>query len=187
MGLVALVLLVPIGSIAGASGQSHPGMGSSVTSLKKAYGVDHGPGSTCSAKNSCFGPVLRNGDSGRTYEFTDVTVTSGIVAGYQPGYQQSFVKGTSAATAVSAIMRTMPAGSSATPIVIDDNGGSCGLFTISGTLLAKELGTPKIGDSQGTVGVELQHIDANLNSVYSPSNVQTATLSVTAFDPTQDC
>lgn len=103
------------------------------------------------------------------------------------GYDESFVKDTSASTVVAEIMRTMPAGSTVTPIVVEDNGGSCGLFTISGPTLAQELGAPKIGDTQGIVGVELANVGANLNPVYDPSNVQTASLTVVAPDLTTSC
>src|ERR1700677_4266384 len=181
---VPVVMSAVTVSAAGASTRGQkPGIGWTVTAWKRVYGLSHGPGQLCSAKNSCFVPGLRNGDSGRTYQFTDVDVTRGIIS----GYQEDFPDNTTVAQAEAATQRTLPPDAQLGSIVIDTNGGSCGMLNVSSPTLIKELNTPKIGDTTGTVGIELQHIHSNLNSVYSPSNVQTATVSVVAADPTQSC
>jgi hypothetical protein len=122
-------------------------------------------------------------DSGRTYKFTDVSVTSGVIS----GYTESFPKGTTLAEVEKAIQRTLPPDAPLGPVAIGTVGGSCGLINVSSPTLVKELDTPKIGDTTGTVGIELQHITSNLNSVYSASNIQTATLSIVALNPTEGC
>ena len=69
--ITAILWLGLLGSFgtpsASAASPSKPGMGSTVKSWTKIYGVKHGPGDVCAAKNSCFGPSLRNPESGRTY------------------------------------------------------------------------------------------------------------------------
>jgi hypothetical protein len=179
---VALAILISTPAL-GATSRREPGMGSTSKAWKNAYGVSRGPGSVCSAKDSCFGPVVRNADSGRTYEFTDVDVTKGIIS----GYQQNFAKNTTLTEVETAIQRTLPTDALLGPVTIDTVGGSCGLINISSPTLLKELNTPKIGDTTGTVGIELQHITANLNSVYSTTNIQTATLTIVAFSPSESC
>ena len=73
------------------------------------------------------------------------------------------------------------------PVTLDKNAGSCGMLNIMSPTLAKELAAPKIGDPQGVIGIELNSINANLDSFYDPSNIQTASLQPLAVDPTQGC
>jgi hypothetical protein len=170
--------------VGGSTAKQKPGIGSTLSSWYRAYGVSRGPGDLCSAKDSCFGPGLRNSDSsGHTYQFTDVDTSKGIIG----AYQEDFPNNTPLAEVEAAILRTLPPDVHLGNGVIDTNGGSCGLLTVSSPTLIKELNTPIVGDTTGTVGIELQHIDANLNSVYSPDNIQTVTVGLLAEDPTQAC
>jgi hypothetical protein len=137
----------------------------------------------CSAKNSCFGPGLRNDESGRTYLFTNVLMGGGVIS----GYTQNFVKGTTAAEAEQAVMEWMPKDATMSAITVDTDGGSCGLATITSPTLAKELGNPKVGDPSGVVGVDFEYIDANLNVVYNPNNVEDASLQPLPFSSTDSC
>jgi len=49
------------------------------------------------------------------------------------------------------------------------------------------LGIPAIGDPQGNLGVEFGYVDANLNNVYDPNNVQSATISILPTNPSDLC
>ena len=185
--LIILSASIVAGTSAFTAGAStttrQPGMGSTVVAWKHAYGVSRGPGALCSAKYSCFGPTVTNDDSGRNYRFADVDVSGGVIA----GYQENFPRNTTLAEVETAIARTLPSDAHLGPVVVDMVGGTCGLINFSSPTLMKELNTPKIGDTTGTVGIELQHITANLDSVYNPNNIQTATVSLLPFDPTQSC
>ena len=115
--------------------------------------------------------------------FTGVTMTAGVIT----GFTESFPKNTKATTAVAEIMRTMPPDATRTPVIVDTNAGSCGMFNVTSRTLSRELGRPEIGDREGVVGVELQHGSANRNSVYDTTNVQTATLVAATAAPANDC
>ena len=150
--------------------------------MKSAHGVDQGPGTTCTSGPVCFGASIKN-DEGDLYQFTGVSITGGIV----DGYTQAFLPGTTLASAKSQILQWMPTDAKMTAVTIDRNGGSCAMVNISSPTLAKLFSAPKIGDPQGVVGIELGYIDANLNPVYNPDNVQHAVLSVLTTDPTATC
>jgi hypothetical protein len=184
VALVTVLVFVPV-SVAHSASSQRPGRGSTVTAWKHAYGKsDRGPGVLCTARNIyCFGAPVRNTDSGRTYQFAPVDFTAGIV----DGYQENFPKGTSLATVEAALSRMLPKDVGAFAVVVDNNGGSCGLINLTSPTLGKELGNPKFGDPQGVIGIELQYIDANLDSVYSPSNVQTVSVGGLAYSPTDNC
>ena len=124
--------------------------------------------------------MVHNSGSGRTFLFTAVTTTAGVAT----GFTENFPKNTKATTAIAKIMRTMPRDATRTPVIVDTNGGSCGMFNVTSRTLGK---VHKIGDSEGVVGVELLHAAANGNSVYSTTNVQTATLVAAATNPADDC
>ena len=164
----------------GAKTHEEPGIGSSVALWQRAYGESSGPGTPCATHNSCFGRIVHNADNGRTYVFTAVTVTARVIT----GFTESFPKNTTATTALAEIMRTMPRNATRTPVIVDPNGGSCGMFNVTSPTLGKE---PQVGDPQGVVGVELLHNGANGKPVYSTTNVQTATLVAAATNPADDC
>lgn len=193
-GAFVLFALMVIGGFVGFptianAAQSHPsrgrpGIGATVKAWKRAYKVDQGPGALCSARNSCFGPPVRNGDSGKTYEFTNVSATSGVVT----GYQENFPKATPLATVETAIARTLPKGSVLGNVVDDTHTGSCGIIDLTIPKLAKTLGKPKIGDPSGSVGILLSDIiGTTLRVAYSPNNIQTVTVSISPFKATEGC
>jgi hypothetical protein len=122
--------------------------------------------------------------SGETYQFT---ITLPIEGGVISGYDENFPNGTTIAEARNAVQQTLPADAKLGPVVIDHNGGSCAMINVSSPTLQAELNTPKIGDTTGTVGIEFDRIDANFNTVYSPTNVQTATVTISPEDPTAAC
>lgn len=129
---------------------------------------------------NCFGPMVHNADSGRTFMFTATTTTAGVAT----GFTENFPNKTKATTAIAEIMRTMPRDATQTPVIVDTNGGSCGMFNVTSRILGKER---KIGDPQGVVGVELVNGTANRQPGYSTTNVQTATLVTAATNPANSC
>jgi hypothetical protein len=178
-----VVALAAIWAPAGAAVHQKPGMGSTLKAWKKVYGEKHGPGDTCSAKNVCFGAPVHDPTSGRTWQFAPVDFAGGIAG----AYSQNFFKGSTLAEVEAAIKAMLPHDVVFPPVTVDKNGGSCGMLNIMSPTLAKELGAPKIGDPQGVIGIELNLINANLDSFYDPSNIQTASLEPLAVDPTQSC
>ena len=162
--------------------RTNAGIGSTVAVMKSAHGRARGPHGVCSAANSCFGLPVKNDESGKTFQFTDVSVAGGLIA----GYDQNFVRDTSAESAVSQILKWLPKGSIAGKIIVDHIGGSCGLVTITSPALAPVLSNPKIGDPSGVIGVDLEYINANLDVVFNPANVEDAQLQVLPFSA-KDC
>jgi hypothetical protein len=150
--------------------------------MKAAHGQDQGPGVTCKAGPVCFGSGIKN-DEQALYQVTGVMTGGGIVT----GYTQAFLPNTTLASAESQILQWLPKDAKLSAITVDNNGGSCGLATISSPTLARLFSAPAIGDTQGTVSVSLGLIDANLNQVYNPSNIQHADLSIAPSDPTAAC
>ena len=61
------------------------------------------------------------------------------------------------------------------------------MVNVSSLTLAKELDTPKIGDTTGVIGIEINRLDANADSVYSPTNSQNAAVGISPEDPTAAC
>jgi hypothetical protein len=95
--------------------------------------------------------------------------------------------GTSIAQAKKEIMAVMPAGARITSLVVDTHGRSCGPMTVKSATAAKALTAVGIDDPQGVVGVELSYIDAKLDFVYDPNNIQLVRVGVTPKPPTADC
>jgi hypothetical protein len=188
--VIALAALI-VASSSGASSNNknavevrvNAGIGSTTASMKSAHGRARGPGEVCSATNSCFGSPLRNDESGDTFQFTNVLVAAGLIT----GYGQNFVRGTSSASALSQVLEWLPKGSVASRVTVDHIGGSCGFVTITSPALAKVLSAPKIGDPSGVIGVDLEYINANLDIVYNPNNVEDAQVEVGAFSPKDSC
>jgi hypothetical protein len=167
-------------------GNDLTGIGATVANFSKAHGADRGSnGGFCSAANSCFGPPVRNDESGSTYLFTDVDVGGGLIA----GYQQNFVPNTTLGEAESEILQYMPADATMSAVTVDkdNSGNSCGLFNITSPTLAAIFSPPAIGDPQGIIGVELEYTNANLNITYDPNNIQDAGLSPLPVNPSDSC
>jgi hypothetical protein len=160
-------------------------LGATVAQFKAAHGADSGPGAICTAVNACFGIRLVNDESGPapTYQFAPVSVDGGIVS----GYSMNFDTGTTIANAKAEILSWLPRDTTTTYYAIDHTNGSCVLWNVRSPTLARELGTPAIGDPQGDLGITLGYVDANLNTVYDPNNVQHADISVLPDAQTDSC
>jgi hypothetical protein len=160
-------------------------LGATVAQFKAAHGADSGPGAICTAVNACFGPSLVNDESGPapTYEFGNVSVDGGIVS----GYSMNFATGTTIADAKAAVLAWLPRDTVTTLYKVDHNNGSCVLWNLRSPTLARELGTPKIGDPQGELGVTLGYVTRDLTNLYDPNNVEHADISVLPNSPTDSC
>jgi hypothetical protein len=151
--------------------------------MKAAHGVDYIVGGLCSAAPHCFGVPIKN-EEGAVYQFTGVMVDDGIV----DGYTQAFENGTRIAQAESQVLQWMPKDAKMSPVTIDHNGGSCAVANITSATLANVFSSaPKVGDPRGIIGVEFGYINASLNQVYNPNNVEHAVLSVVPSNPTAAC
>jgi len=158
------------------------GMGATLAEFKAVHGQDMIKGGACSAGPYCFGADIKN-DEDAGYQVTGASIDDGIV----DGYTQAFLPNTTLASAESQILQWMPKDAKMTSVTIDHHGGSCAMANISSATLARLFSAPKIGDPKGIVGVELGYIDANLNQVYNPNNIQHADLSVLPTDPSAAC
>ena len=159
------------------------GLGATIAQFKAAHGVDHGPGVSCQASNSCFGGGLQNAESGKTYQFTTVDTGDGIVF----AYDQSFLDNTTIAEAKAEVLQWMPKDTTVTSFFIDTNGGTCAMMNLVSPTLGKVLGDPKIGDPQGVVGVEFSYTNSNENITYNPDNVQDAVVDIVPASATVSC
>jgi len=158
------------------------GLGSPVSAFTAALGMDSGD--ACGATSPCFGPGLVNGESGQTYEFTNVLVRDGLVL----GYDQSFPSRTPLAKAQAAILKYLPPDARAGSVTVATNRGSCGLFDVtSATLAATAAAHPSIGDPSGVVGVKLSYSDTNDQVVYDPQNIQDALVTFAAVNLSEPC
>lgn len=161
------------------------GIGSTVAVMRKVHGADRGPGQFCTVADVCFGGAIRNAEDGSTYQFSAVDVTGGVV----DGYTQAFTTGSDLSIAQEEILRWLPSDARAGPVAVQHSAtGSCAIYDIFSPTLAKVLGTPKIGDSAGVLGVVLTSPSADLTvSKYDPSDVESAGIGVGPEDPTTGC
>ena|ERR1035437_2373109 len=155
------------------------GIGATVAQMVAA----HGKGNKCAVANACFGSSVHNATAANTFQFAPVSISDGIV----DGYDQNFTDGTALATAERLVLQWMPKDAVAGPLVIDHNGGSCGMLNITSSTLGQVFAGPNFNDPQGVIGVELSYINANLVTTYDPTNIQDATLATTPIDPTGAC
>lgn len=175
---------VPVTTSPAASAASQlTGIGTTLARMEAIHGLDNGPGSTCATTGACFGAPVVNDESGRTYQFTSVSVVGGLIT----GYQQNFAPDTTVSAAESEIMQWMPKDATLGPLTIDENGGSCALFNITSPTLASLFNTALIGDGQGVLAVELSYTDPDLNVIYDPNDVQDAAIAATSSDPSSSC
>jgi hypothetical protein len=165
------------------SADADPGIGAKLSAWKAAYSHHSG----CSG---CFGP----GGSGPTgkyvAEFYNVETADGIVT----GYTENFPAKTTLTLAEGTIERmllgdpgTIEIG---TPVVVH-NGGTCARwnFTVPALGSPSSLGNPKVGDTTGTVGIELESPlpDTSTTPTYTPRDISVASVSTTASGSTVAC
>jgi hypothetical protein len=118
------------------------GLGATVAQMKAKHGADSGPGVLCTAANSCFGAGVTNDESGKTYQFVDVSVQAGLIV----GYQQNFPTNTSVSVAESQILQWLPKDSIMGAVTIDHTGGSCALYNITSPTLAQLFAASQFDD-----------------------------------------
>lgn len=99
----------------------------------------------------------------------------------------NFPNDTSIADAKAQVLALLPTDTAVTYFGVDSNNGSCGQWNLRSPILAQVFGSPKIGDPQGDVGVDFFHLDASGTSVYDPSNIQAAIVSILPGSPTLNC
>ncbi|HEX3803591.1 MAG TPA: hypothetical protein VHV75_12210 [Solirubrobacteraceae bacterium] len=105
------------------------------------------------------------------------------------GYQQSFATGTSVAAAKTDVRALLPKDTKTTAYLVqhDSTGATCVFWDVRSATLGRWLGSPKIGDSKGVIGIELSTADANGNIVYTPADVEAASVGIAAVDHSINC
>jgi hypothetical protein len=61
--------------------RTNAGIGSTIASMKSDHGRSKGSRDVCHAANACFGPALKNDESGNTFLFTDALTDGGLISG----------------------------------------------------------------------------------------------------------
>lgn len=162
----------------------HPGIGATLAAWKAAYGESR----RCDP-NSCFGSGGENATGSFKAQFVDVMVTDGIVT----GYTENFPAHTDITDAELYIEPMLPGDPGTdvigTPAVIHSSDGTCARWNLTFPTLGSpsSLGKPKIGDTNGTVGIELSSVSATLTYTYNPSAIAVAGVGTTASAPTIAC
>jgi hypothetical protein len=160
-----------------------PGIGAKLSAWKAAYSRHSG----CSG---CFGPGGRNSTGKFISEFYNVQATDGIVT----NYTENFPANTDLTSAEAMIERMLPGDPGTievgTPAVVH-NGGTCVRWNVTLPKLGSpsSLGSPKIGDTSGTVGIELNSPlpDTSTTPTYTTRDIALASVSITASGPTVAC
>ena len=161
-------------------------MGDQAKFLNSHFAMDMGGlGSGCTKKNWCFGPPVNNGDSGKTFEITEVQYALGEVT----SYLQNFSRHTSYAVAERQVLSFLPTDVKLSPLYIQHSStGSCAYLNLTSASLGKLFATPKIGDSSGSVGIDFASSNlSTLNYFYSPNNVQSAIVEIGNFTKSDGC
>lgn len=186
-GSASAVPASTLASVSSPSGDGLTGMGATLAQFTAAHSVDvcNPADSSGSAPNICFGPAVNAGDTNgnASWQFSPVHIEAGLV----DSYDQNFALNTPLSVAQAQIMQWMPKDAVMGPLTVDHNGGSCGVLTITSPTLAKLFSDPKIGDPTGVVGVVLLYINDNLDKVYDPANIGSASMSPTPGDPAAAC
>ena len=156
------------------------GIGSTPSTMASVHGAITGASGACAVVGSCFGPPVTNTQSGATYAFTGVVAAGGLVS----SYRQNFPDGTTELEAMAQVLRYLPADAHAGAVVaIDGATASCAIVNISSPTLSdlfpdESDADPMAGYTGTAVGVELSGTDANGFTVYEPSDVQSAKLTL---------
>jgi len=150
--------------------------------MESVHGRDQITNGACSSGPGCFGQKVSNAE-GALYQFTAASIGAGLI----DGYTQAFANNTTIAEAEQQVMKWMPSDATMGALTIDHHGGSCAWATITSPKLARLFKNPQIGDPSGRVWVEFGYIDAALNQVYQPNNVQHADISTIPASSSQSC
>lgn len=170
----------------GPSEVSRGRFGSTLAAWEKAHPKGSGGnGSGCSGEG-CYGEkVTVDGES--LYQFTSFS-TSGPPEYRVTGYEQVLGENISIEQAKSDVLMFMPPDTKPTAFFVSHEGGSCALWNLKsatlGRLLAKD---PKIGDTQGAIGVVFGTHNSNDEPSYSPTNVNDAIVGIAASAPGTSC
>jgi hypothetical protein len=112
-----------------------------------------------------------------------------FLRGIDYSFNIQFPDHTPVATVRSDIMKTMPAGSKESPVVVVRDfysgsfGGTCAMFNVTSPKLATWLDVPPIGDKAGVVGVQLGSISPGIMPYYKSSDVYEADIFPGRSDP----
>jgi hypothetical protein len=104
------------------------------------------------------------------------------------GYTQNFPNGTPLATAKRAVLALMPSDTQTVAYFIGKGtSGQCGLWNLRSKMLGGWLSSPKVGDSQGDIGVSLNTVKADGSSTYDPSNINEAIVDIVPSNRSTPC
>jgi hypothetical protein len=199
---VALVSSVAgCGGNASASGNTHPattaksavaqkptptgwtGMGSLLTSFQIAHPKNL---SGCPA-GTCFGTTINNSE-GDADEFVLLT-TTGVAANRVDGCTQAFSDGTTIADAKVAVLASMPKDTRITSYFVqhDSVGSTCAFMNVRSRTLGRWFSGKKVGDAAGVMSVEFSAATASGSFVYTPRNIESASVSLAPVNHSINC
>ena len=134
------------------------------------------PGSTYGA----FVPSSRGGE----YQWTHVSQAGRRIT----GFTYTMPEGTSEAAAKQEVMAQLPSDSTTTWFTVQQDriGDSCGLWNLRSQILARVLGAPPVGDTNGDIGILLSTTGVD-SQTYDPHNVNTAGAGIVAASTHENC
>ena len=164
------------------------GIGSTLAVMSSVHGPATSPSGPCATADACFGPAVVNTESGTTPAFTSVLQVKGLAG----DYQQNFATGTTAASAIRQVMQFLPTDAHATALTpITGAMTSCAFFNVTSPTLAAlfpDSVAGPFGSAPGAaLGVELSTINGQGFTLYEPTNVQRAHLTLGGDDSSMAC
>lgn len=136
----------------------------------------------------CYGSSVTEGGI-PTAQFSGVT-TTGSPAYRVDGYRQSLGDGTPVAIAKAEVLKLLPPDTRTMSYeVVHSADGSCALWNVKSATIGRWLAEagPKVGDSQGALGIELSAYSSSDEPVYQASNIGHAIISISASPKGTGC
>jgi hypothetical protein len=150
--------------------------------LTSAWNASHqkqsGPGGN-------YGAQVPDGTGGFQPEWGGVLFGDGRVT----AFTLELYPPTSLAEAKQVVMEQIPPDSVTTlfQVIHDSSGNSCAFWNLRSATLAKVIGPPPAGDTNGDIGVDLYTNGPNATIAYNPSNLNVADVSLAPADPSNSC
>ena len=153
------------------------GLGARAVGLGNS-GTPKGCGGSGSAAQGqgCYGErIMINNEP--TYQFTSFS-TTGAPEYRVDGYEQALGEGMSLAVAKADVLKLMPSDTRVTAFWITHENGSCVSWNLKSATLGRWFSGKKVGDPQGAIGVDLNSLNSNDESVFDPNDVSRAIVGI---------
>ena len=154
------------------------GMGELQSKWNATHQKQSGPGGN-------YGAQVPDGTGGFQPEWGQVLFGDGRVT----AFTLELYPPTSLAEAKQDVMEQIPPDSVTTlfQVIHDSSGNSCAFWNLQSPTLAKVIGPPPAGDTNGDIGVDLYTNGPNATIAYDPSNLNVADVSLAPADPSNSC